>query len=332
MLCCLYPLIKGVNVQAKNTARYILFFVLYLVFFIIALVYTLCEKFKVCTFEQILFHLTQPMGTTGPVFIKKIALNTSIESAVMFLLALCLAACLVFMLFFIMVKLRGFEYIRQALTPASTFYEKNKAVIADNDYGRFKSFFSNILCLPQILKNNGYRTYYLQGADLNFAGKDKVFSRHGFDEIYGWDEFKSRKDYRNSYNAYWSVNDNALFEYTKQKLLEMSKQKGPFLLSMLTADSHSPDCFLSGACEKKFKIKLENVLACTDAMIGEFVKGAKKQEFYRDTAIVILGGHLTMRNEYSEKLEPVKNRELVNIFINSQKTRIRPPGFISCLT
>jgi phosphoglycerol transferase len=420
-------------VQIKDKYKNLLFFLLYFSFFMIAAVYTLCEKFKIYTFEQILFHLSQPMGSLGPVYARKIAVNTAWESVAMFVLTLfimafvhyktskpgkkfsfkyvfslggktymnilfvSLCACLAFMVIFAMVKLKGVAYINQLFTPPTKYYEENyvypsaenikfprknnliiihlesfektyfdreifkedlipnvremsakylsfsgfkqasgsewtigglfsaycgaplKVVISQNEYGKFKSFFSNITCFPEILKQNGYRTYYMQGGDLPFSGKGKFLSQHGFLEVYGLDEFRARGDYKDEYNAIWSVNDAQLFEYAKEKLTAISRKKGPFFLAFLTGDTHSPDCFLNKNCARKFDNALKNTLCCTDAHVGDFMAWVKKQDFYKDTTIIILGDHLSMRNELYDSLLLEKNRELVNIFINPLK-------------
>ena len=44
------------------------------------------------------------------------------------------------------------------------------------------SFFPQNICLGDILKNSGYQNYFVQGANLRFAGKDVFLKSHGFDD------------------------------------------------------------------------------------------------------------------------------------------------------
>ena len=46
------------------------------------------------------------------------------------------------------------------------------------------SFFPQNICLGDILKNSGYENYFVQGANLRFAGKDVFLKSHGFDHLY----------------------------------------------------------------------------------------------------------------------------------------------------
>ncbi|MDO2316549.1 phosphoglycerol transferase I, partial [Escherichia coli] len=53
------------------------------------------------------------------------------------------------------------------------------------------SFFPQNICLGDILKNSGYENYFVQGANLRFAGKDVFLKPHGFDHLYGAEELKT---------------------------------------------------------------------------------------------------------------------------------------------
>ncbi|HDT15071.1 MAG TPA: hypothetical protein ENN55_02565, partial [Firmicutes bacterium] len=184
-------------------------------------------------------------------------------------------------------------------------------VVGDgNVYGRFKSFFSNIKCMPQILKENGYRTYYMQGAGLSFAGKDKFLSQHGIDEMYGKAEFYERDDFRDEYKGDWGVNDHALVYYAKEKLKSISAEEGPFFFSMLTVDTHAPG-FLNPQCGERFDKHLKNVVACSDELIGEFLGWIEKQDFYADTTILVLGDHLAIRVNLPSTTRRIKTGKLL---------------------
>lgn len=53
------------------------------------------------------------------------------------------------------------------------------------------SFFPQNICLGDILKNSGYENYFVQGANLRFAGKDVFLKSHGFDHLFGAEELKT---------------------------------------------------------------------------------------------------------------------------------------------
>ncbi|HAI06197.1 MAG TPA: phosphoglycerol transferase I, partial [Pantoea sp.] len=56
-----------------------------------------------------------------------------------------------------------------------------------NASASLSSFYPQNVCLGDILKNSGYDNWFIQGADLRFAGKDVFLKSHGFDpaNLYG---------------------------------------------------------------------------------------------------------------------------------------------------
>ncbi len=62
-----------------------------------------------------------------------------------------------------------------------------------NASASMSSFFPQNICLGDILKNSGYENYFIQGANLRFAGKDVFLKSHGFDyRVWLAEELKSR--------------------------------------------------------------------------------------------------------------------------------------------
>ena len=73
---------------------------------------------------------------------------------------------------------------------------------------------------------------------------------------------------------------------------------------------------MDSSCEKPFDVAYANSFHCSDNKIYEFINWIKKQDFYEDTTIVIVGDHLTMQEGfYSSNSD--NDRYLYNVFINS---------------
>ncbi len=84
------------------------------------------------------------------------------------------------------------------------------------------SFFPQNICLGDILKNSGYQNYFVQGANLRFAGKDVFLKSHGFDHLYGSEELKSvvaDPHYRND----WGFYDDTVLDEAWKKFEELSR-------------------------------------------------------------------------------------------------------------
>ena len=152
------------------------------------------------------------------------------------------------------------------------------------------------------------------GSDGDYGGRKDYF-KHGNYEVddYYWaiNEGLIDKDYR----VWWGYEDKKLFEYAKNKLKEISKEDKPFNFTMLTADTHFTDGYLDDSCKEIFDKKYANAMYCSDSKVGEFVDWIKKQDFYDNTTIIIVGDHLTSQAFFYE--DDTYQRTIYNSIINS---------------
>ena len=174
--------------------------------------------------------------------------------------------------------------------------------------------------LGDILKDNGYNNYFMIGSDSEFGGRDKYFKNHGNYTIYDYYSAIDEKLIDDDYFVWWGYEDNKLFEYAKEKIIDASKEDEPFNFTILTVDTHFTDGYMDKSCENIFDSKYANSLYCSDSKIYSFIKWIKKQDFYKDTTIIISGDHLTLQDNFYEENTDY-NRTTYNAFIN---TPIKP--------
>lgn len=163
------------------------------------------------------------------------------------------------------------------------------------------SFFPQNVCLGDILKNSGYQNYFMQGANLRFAGKDVFLRSHGFDHLYGSEELKSvvaDPAYRND----WGFYDDTVLDEVWQKYEELSKSGQRFSLFTLTVDTHHPDGFVSRTCQrKKYEIggkvnQYFSAVSCSQEHIAALIEKIKASPYFKNTVIVVSSDHLAMKN------------------------------------
>lgn len=194
-----------------------------------------------------------------------------------------------------------------------------KVDIYGNNYAGYSSSFGGVENLGDILNKNGYKNYMMMGSAAKFGGRDEYFEQHGdyeiFDLLAARESGKLPKDYR----VWWGFEDLKLFDFAKEKLLEISKNEEPFNFSMLTADTHFQDGYVEKDCPKPFENQYANVYYCSDRMISEFVEWVRKQDFYKNTTIVVVGDHLTMQRGFADDNEGYE-RSVFNLYINPRVT------------
>ncbi|WES69107.1 phosphatidylglycerol--membrane-oligosaccharide glycerophosphotransferase [Superficieibacter sp. HKU1] len=163
------------------------------------------------------------------------------------------------------------------------------------------SFFPQNICLGDILKNSGYENYFMQGANLRFAGKDVFLRSHGFDHLYGAEELKTSvadPGYRND----WGFYDDTVLDETWKKFEELSRSGKRFSLFALTVDTHHPDGFISRTCKRKSyqydgkPNQSFSAVSCSQEHIAALIEKIKASPWFKNTVIVVSSDHLAMNN------------------------------------
>lgn len=170
-----------------------------------------------------------------------------------------------------------------------------------NASASLSSFFPQNICLGDILKNSGYENYFVQGANLRFAGKDVFLKSHGFDYLYGAEELKTTvadPNYKND----WGYYDDTVLDEAWKKFESLSQEGKRFSLFTLTVDTHHPDGFISRSCNrKKYEIggktnQSFSAVTCSQENIAEFINKIKASPYFKNTIIVVSSDHLAMKN------------------------------------
>lgn len=140
--------------------------------------------------------------------------------------------------------------------------------------------------LPKKMAELGYKTAFYYGGDLNFGNMNTYLRNAGISEIVDGSEF-DKKDW----NSKWGAYDDVFMKRFADDL--STQQKEPFFKIALTLTSHEP-YEIKG--EYKFGRDTEDNQFrsghfYTDSVIGDFMNFAKKQEWYKNTLIVIMSDH-----------------------------------------
>lgn len=202
--------------------------------------------------------------------------------------------------------------------PLKAFYAPDVDL---NTVGSTYPFLPGARTLCDILHENGYYQVLMVGSDSSFGGRKQLYLQHGADKVY--DLYTAREDgvIPPDYYVWWGFEDLFLFEYAKQEILKIARQKEPFAFTMLTVDTHHVGGYVCDLCQEQYVEQYENVYACSSRQVYEFVRWIQEQEFYEETTIIITGDHTSMDWGYMDRNIPVDYvRRVYNCIINPAVT------------
>lgn len=179
-----------------------------------------------------------------------------------------------------------------------------------------------LVCMGDVLKAAGYRQIFMGGADANFAGKSNFFRLHGYDEVLGLSDWQKSGSAPGSVSS-WGLFDDKLFGIATARFDELASEGDPFNLTLLTLDTHGPDGAQSPSC-KRYRHKdnsLLNAVHCTDQLVSRFLDKVKASPAYKDTVVVLMGDHASMRNIAHDLYPPGYVRTPIFIVINAGQGR-----------
>jgi phosphoglycerol transferase len=178
-------------------------------------------------------------------------------------------------------------------------------------------FLSGAISIGDILEENGYSNNIIFGSDAIFGGRKQYFEQHGSynisDSVLAIEKGLIPEDY----DVWWGHEDGKLFEYAKEEISNIAKEDSPFNYTILTVNTHFPDGYTEPFCDKSDSRAYANSIKCSDTMINDFLKWLKKQDFYKDTVVVITGDHLSMDKEFFKSVDKNYTRTVYNMFLNT---------------
>jgi phosphoglycerol transferase MdoB-like AlkP superfamily enzyme len=148
--------------------------------------------------------------------------------------------------------------------------------------------------LPQLLVNNGYKTYSMHGDVPTFWNRSNIYPSLGYQKAYDLDDYVVTRPVGKGPS---DLGDEDLFS---QSLPLLAGFKQPFMATLITMSSHTP--FILPDDLQTLQIPVDTTLTInqqqylesvhyTDKAIGEFVDGLKANGLYDNSVILIWGDH-----------------------------------------
>lgn len=170
--------------------------------------------------------------------------------------------------------------------------------------------------IGSIFKDAGYETWSIFPATGKFSLKGNFMHRMGFDNVIDGEDIRKSMPTPPTEAPFYGVDDGTLFDWSKETIKNIVKSKKPYFLFMETINTHCKGYFTEYCKNIGFKQKrTEDIIKCDDKIISDFVKWFQKTD--PSAVIILINDHPQHSGVIMKKLNLVKNRNLANVFINT---------------
>lgn len=212
-------------------------------------------------------------------------------------------------------------------------------LMGNNTLASGEKYYFEIPCFTDVLSVAGYYQEFLGGAKKSFAGKGDFLSDHGYDKIWGSEDFLNK--YKDEM-TWWGLQDADLFDQAIARIEDFQELDQPYHLSMLTLGTHlkgypSPSCPDYEGSDDLFI----NAIHCTDYLVGNFVDYLRDHGHLENTTVIITGDHTLFSTSYTKDLfgDKIEGKELFGVIIDDTPNLIfsnmglydLPPTILSLL-
>ena len=182
-------------------------------------------------------------------------------------------------------------------------------------------FLPRAKCLTDILAENGYNQIYVQGSNGDFASTRNFWTQHGVGVFQDF-SYYIKKGVADRKDVLWGLPDKKLYGFLREELDGLAQDSlRPFAMYAATIDTHFPEGLVSEGCpiSETENTQYPSVLRCASSQLASFLQWTKKQSWYENTVIVLVGDHTW--DTFTDLLNMPKEEPLywIDVFINSQK-------------
>lgn len=159
------------------------------------------------------------------------------------------------------------------------------------------SFLPGVKCLTDILIENEYNFIVSKGANLHFSGMSDFLNTHSKPQAYGLLNYTRDPRVKDA-TSEWGVRDSLHYEIIREHISKVALDNKPWALWMFTTDTHTPYGYRDQNCFPGQDIpeskQYPYVLKCSARILSNFIEWAKKQDWYANTTIAVMGDHAFM--------------------------------------
>ena len=139
--------------------------------------------------------------------------------------------------------------------------------------------------IATVLKQYGYENMFFMTHEAQYDNMKAFFQTNGYDDIYSQENYP-KSEVVNSFG----VSDHFELGYALNTINQKAKTGKPFMATILTISNHPP-YIIPDYFKPKTQEKETQIVEYADWAIGDFLKKAAKEPWYKNTIFVIQADH-----------------------------------------
>ena len=139
--------------------------------------------------------------------------------------------------------------------------------------------------IATVLKQYGYENMFFMTHEAQYDNMKAFFSTNGYDDIYSQENYP-KEEVVNSIG----VSDHFEMDYALGTINQKAKTGKPFMATILTVSNHPP-YVIPSFFKPKTGEKETQIVEYADWAIGDFLRKASREPWYRNTIFVIQADH-----------------------------------------
>lgn len=148
----------------------------------------------------------------------------------------------------------------------------------------------NFSSLSRLLKDEGYSTMFVHGGPLDFDNLEGLMRKERFDVVMGMNDMQGCDTRKTT----WGCADGYIYDTALEQMRQHAGK--PFFLYMLTVSMHTPYELPSNGFNKLGpsdhpQYEFLNALYYADYALGEFIRKASVEPYFKDTIFLITADH-----------------------------------------
>ncbi len=139
--------------------------------------------------------------------------------------------------------------------------------------------------IATVLKQYGYENMFFMTHEAQYDNMKAFFRTNGYDDIYSQENYPASAVVNS-----FGVSDHYELDYALNTINQKSKEGKPFMATILTISNHPP-YVIPDYFKPKTREKETQIVEYADWAIGDFLKKASGEPWYKNTIFVIQADH-----------------------------------------